>query len=66
MRSHYEPEKRLTIKFQTLRYLECWKTKAALAIDAFLQGVNPELALPDTGMAKENFREQMSHGVATH
>ena len=36
-----------------------WKTKAALAIDAFLEAVNPELAFPDTGTAKEDFREQM-------
>ncbi len=36
-----------------------WKTKAALAMDAFLEAVNPELAFPDTGTAKEDFREQM-------
>ena len=36
-----------------------WKTKAALAMDAFLEAVNPELAFPDTGSAKEDFREQM-------
>lgn len=36
-----------------------WKTKAALAMDAFLEAVNPELAFPDTGEAKEDFREQM-------
>ena len=36
-----------------------WKTKAALAMDAFLEAVNPEIAFPDTGSAKEDFREQM-------
>ena len=36
-----------------------WKTKAALAMDAFLEAVNPELAFPDTGSVREDFREQM-------
>ena len=36
-----------------------WRTKAALAMDAFLEAVNPELTFPDTGTAKEDFREQM-------
>ena len=36
-----------------------WKTKAALAMDAFLEAVNPELAFPNTGEASEDFREQM-------
>lgn len=36
-----------------------WKSKSALAIDAFLEAVNPELAFPDTGVASEDFREQM-------
>ena len=36
-----------------------WKTKAALAMDAFLEVLNPELAFPDTGEAKEDFRQQM-------
>ena len=36
-----------------------WKTKAALAMDAFLEAVNPELAFPDTGSVKQDFREQM-------
>lgn len=36
-----------------------WKSKAALAMDAFLEAVNPELAFPDTGSVKEDFREQM-------
>ena len=36
-----------------------WKSKAALAMDAFLEAVNPELAFPDTGAVKEDFREQM-------
>ena len=35
-----------------------WKTKAALAMDAFLEAVNPELTFPDTGSAKEDFREK--------
>ena len=36
-----------------------WKTKSALAMDAFLEIVTPEIAFPDTGTAKEDFREQM-------
>ncbi len=36
-----------------------WKTKAALAMDAFLEKVTPEIAFPDTGLVKEDFREQM-------
>ena len=36
-----------------------WKTKAALAMDAFLEAVNPELAFSDTGSASKDFREQM-------
>ena len=36
-----------------------WKTKAALAMDAFLEVVNPEITFPDTGSVKEDFREQM-------
>ncbi|MGD1918585.1 MAG: TetR/AcrR family transcriptional regulator [Pleurocapsa sp.] len=36
-----------------------WKTKAALAMDAFLEAVNPELAFPDTGKVAEDLREQM-------
>ena len=36
-----------------------WKTKAALVMDAFLEAVNPEIAFPDTGSVKEDFREQM-------
>ena len=36
-----------------------WKTKSALAIDAFLEAVTPEIAFPDTGIVKEDFREQM-------
>lgn len=36
-----------------------WKSKAALAMDAFLAAVNPELAFPDTGTVKEDFRLQM-------
>ncbi|VEP11794.1 Transcriptional regulator [Hyella patelloides LEGE 07179] len=40
-----------------------WKTKSALAMDAFLEGVNPEITFPDTGMAKEDFREQMQKVV---
>lgn len=36
-----------------------WQTKAALAMDAFLVNVNPEIAFPDTGSVIEDFREQM-------
>lgn len=36
-----------------------WKTKPQLAMDAFLSGVSPEIAFPDTGSVKEDFREQM-------
>ena len=36
-----------------------WKSKTALAMDAFLEAVTPEIAFPDTGMVKEDFREQM-------
>ena len=36
-----------------------WKTKAALAMDAFLEFVTPEIAFSDTGSASEDFREQM-------
>ncbi|MEM8722290.1 MAG: TetR/AcrR family transcriptional regulator [Cyanobacteria bacterium P01_G01_bin.39] len=36
-----------------------WKTKAALAMDAFLEIITPEIAFPDTGSAKDDFKEQM-------
>lgn len=36
-----------------------WKTKSALAMDAFLEGINPEVVFPDTGSASEDFRGQM-------
>lgn len=36
-----------------------WKTKAALAMDAFLEAVTPEIAFPDTGLVQNDFREQM-------
>ena len=36
-----------------------WKGKAELAMDAFLEQVNPEIAFPDTGSVIEDFREQM-------
>lgn len=36
-----------------------WKCKASLAMDAFLEIVTPEIAFPNTGSAKEDFREQM-------
>ena len=36
-----------------------WKTKAALAMDAFLELVTPEIAFPDTGSVKNDFKEQM-------
>ena len=37
-----------------------WKTKAQLAMDAFLSEVSPEIAFPDTGSVEEDFREQMN------
>ena len=40
-----------------------WKTKAALVMDAFLEAVNPEIAFPDRGSVKEDFREQMQKVV---
>jgi AcrR family transcriptional regulator len=36
-----------------------WQTKSALAMDAFLETVTPEIAFPDTGSVIEDFREQM-------
>lgn len=36
-----------------------WKSKTALAMDAFLEAVNSELAFPDNGSVREDFREQM-------
>jgi AcrR family transcriptional regulator len=36
-----------------------WSTKAQLAMDAFLSVVTPEIAFPDTGSVKEDFRAQM-------
>ena len=36
-----------------------WQTKAALSMDAFLEFVTPEIAFPDTGSVKEDFKEQM-------
>lgn len=36
-----------------------WKSKTALAMDAFLEMVTPEIAFPDTGSAKEDFKSQM-------
>ncbi|MEM7592296.1 MAG: TetR/AcrR family transcriptional regulator [Cyanobacteria bacterium P01_A01_bin.83] len=36
-----------------------WKTKAALAMDAFLEIITPEITFPDTGSAKDDFKEQM-------
>ena len=36
-----------------------WKSKTALAMDAFLEMVTPEIDFPDTGSAKEDFKEQM-------
>lgn len=36
-----------------------WTCKASLAMDAFLEIVNPEITFPNTGSAKEDFREQM-------
>ena len=36
-----------------------WKTKAELAVDAFLHATTEELALPDTGSARADFRAQI-------
>ncbi|MEM7760351.1 MAG: TetR/AcrR family transcriptional regulator [Cyanobacteria bacterium P01_A01_bin.40] len=36
-----------------------WKTKAALAMDAFLEGVNPEITFPNQGSVREDFRKQI-------
>ncbi|MGV2826690.1 TetR/AcrR family transcriptional regulator [Myxosarcina sp. GI1(2024)] len=36
-----------------------WKSKTALAMDAFLEMVTPEIAFPDTGSAQDDFKEQM-------
>jgi AcrR family transcriptional regulator len=36
-----------------------WKTKSALAMDAFLEAVTPEIAFPDTGSVQNDFKEQM-------
>jgi AcrR family transcriptional regulator len=36
-----------------------WKSKTALAMDAFLEAVTPEITFPDTGSVTEDFREQM-------
>lgn len=36
-----------------------WKSKTALAMDAFLEMVTPEITFPDTGSAKEDFKLQM-------
>ena len=40
-----------------------WKSKSALAMDAFLEAVTPEIVFPDTGAVKEDFREQMQKVV---
>ena len=40
-----------------------WKSKAKLAMDAFLEAVTPEIVFPDTGVVKEDFREQMQKVV---
>lgn len=36
-----------------------WKTKAALAVEAFFHATTDELAMPDTGSAQQDFREQI-------
>lgn len=38
-----------------------WKTKAALAVEAFFHATTEELAMPDTGSAQQDFRQQISH-----
>lgn len=37
-----------------------WKTKAELAVDAFLHATTEELVLPDTGSAQADFRAQIT------
>lgn len=37
-----------------------WRTKAALAVEAFFHATVAELAMPDTGSAEQDFREQIS------
>lgn len=41
-----------------------WKTKAEIAVDAFLEATCDELAMPDTGSAREDFRMQISQLAA--
>lgn len=36
-----------------------WKNKAALAVEAFFHSTANELAMPDTGSAQQDFREQI-------
>lgn len=36
-----------------------WSCKATLAMDAFLEVVTPEIAFPDTGSVRDDFKEQM-------
>ncbi len=36
-----------------------WSTKAKLVMDAFLSAVTPEISFPDTGLVKEDFRQQI-------
>lgn len=41
-----------------------WPDRAALVVDAFFAATEAELAFPDTGSAREDFRRQI-HAVAT-
>ena len=41
-----------------------WKTKAEMAVDAFLEATREELRLPDTGSARDDFRQQITELAA--
>ena len=41
-----------------------WKTRAEIAVDAFLEATRDELAMPNTGSAREDFRLQISQLAA--
>ena len=41
-----------------------WKNKAALAVEAFFHATTDELAMPDTGSAQQDFREQIGQLAA--
>ena len=41
-----------------------WNSKAEMAVDAFLEATREELELPDTGSAREDFRQQITELAA--